>query len=146
MKREESIIRKDTPSAVSNHSENLSKLSNSKLQPFVSNHPSKMSNLSNFQSVAVRRPVQGLRRTPGGVSGPVSVGFHRSAFDEALLAEYFVPVSWIDTVPFADEAFSEAGLFGNQNTVCKPTTSKWRHTIERLKERFPKWRDELQQS
>jgi len=26
--------------------------------------------------------------------------------------------------------------FGNQNTVCKPTTPKWRTTVERLKERW----------
>lgn len=26
------------------------------------------------------------------------------------------------------------GLFGNQNTVCKPTTPKWSHIIERLKQ------------
>jgi hypothetical protein len=26
------------------------------------------------------------------------------------------------------------GLFGNQNTVCKPTTPKWTHTVERLKQ------------
>ncbi|MBE0483360.1 MAG: DUF91 domain-containing protein [Bacterioplanes sp.] len=48
------------------------------------------------------------------------------------LAEYAVPVKWIFTVP-ATNAFSETGLFGNQNTVCKPTTTKWRHTVERLK-------------
>jgi hypothetical protein len=30
-------------------------------------------------------------------------------------------------------AFSEIGLFGNQNSVCKPITPKWNHTIERLK-------------
>ncbi|MFC7694153.1 hypothetical protein ACFQY5_36115 [Paeniroseomonas aquatica] len=31
----------------------------------------------------------------------------------------------------------EIGLFGNQNTVCKPTTPKWRSTVERLKTHFP---------
>ena len=30
----------------------------------------------------------------------------------------------------------EVGLFGNQNTVCQPTTPKWRHTVERLKQVF----------
>ena len=35
------------------------------------------------------------------------------------------------------EAISEIGLFGNQNTACKPLTPKWRHTVERLKQRFP---------
>ncbi|MGC1273801.1 MAG: hypothetical protein WBC44_08855 [Planctomycetaceae bacterium] len=55
-------------------------------------------------------------------------------------AEHFVKVTWLDTVP-EDQAFDEVGLFGNQNTVCKPTTPKWRHTVERLKSVFPKWND-----
>jgi hypothetical protein len=53
-------------------------------------------------------------------------------------AEYFVRVDWLDTLP-EGETFSEAGLFGNQNTVCQPTTPKWRHTVERLKTVFPHW-------
>lgn len=48
-------------------------------------------------------------------------------------AEYLVPVRWVHTVT-KSEAFSEVGLFGNQNTVCKPTTPKWSHTINRLKQ------------
>jgi len=28
-------------------------------------------------------------------------------------------------------------MFGNYKTVYKPTTPKWRSTVERLKERFP---------
>jgi len=28
-------------------------------------------------------------------------------------------------------------MFGNQKTICKPTTPPWRFTVERLKERFP---------
>lgn len=47
-------------------------------------------------------------------------------------AEYVVPVKWLHTVP-SSQAFSETGLFGNQNTVCKPRTEKWAHTVERLK-------------
>lgn len=46
-------------------------------------------------------------------------------------AEYLVPVRWLHTVP-ESQAVSEVGLFGNQNTVCKPTTPKWRHTVNRL--------------
>lgn len=53
-------------------------------------------------------------------------------------AEHFVRVQWLDTVP-EDRAFNEVGLYGNQNTVCQPTTPKWRHTVERLKQQFPKW-------
>ncbi|MBW5800046.1 PDDEXK family nuclease [Halomonas elongata] len=48
-------------------------------------------------------------------------------------AEYLVPVRWIASFP-ASQAFSEVGLFGNQNTVCKPTTPKWEHTVARLKQ------------
>lgn len=51
------------------------------------------------------------------------------------MAEYFVPIRWIHTVP-VEQAVNEIGLFGNQNTVCKPTTPKWRTTVERLKERW----------
>jgi hypothetical protein len=52
--------------------------------------------------------------------------------------EYFVPVQWKQTVPL-DEAVREFGLFGNQNTVCKPTSPKWNTTVERLKARFPRF-------
>lgn len=51
-------------------------------------------------------------------------------------AEYLVPVRWIHTVA-RNEAFSEVGLFGNQNTVCKPTGAKWQHTVERLGKVWP---------
>ncbi|EWH00033.1 hypothetical protein [Halomonas sp. BC04] len=44
-----------------------------------------------------------------------------------------MPVRWLHTVS-REQAFSEVGLFGNQNTVCKPTTPKWSHTVERLKQ------------
>lgn len=47
-------------------------------------------------------------------------------------AEYVVPVQWTHTVP-ADKVYAETGLFGNQNSVCKPRTEKWGHTVERLK-------------
>lgn len=49
--------------------------------------------------------------------------------------EYMVPVDWIATVPL-EEAIKEKGFFGNQNTVAKPKTPKWDHTVERLKKRF----------
>lgn len=54
------------------------------------------------------------------------------ATDNDDIAEYGVPVRWLTSVPM-NQAFSETGLFGNQNTVCKPTTSKWGHTVKRLK-------------
>jgi hypothetical protein len=50
--------------------------------------------------------------------------------------EYFVPVRWLQTVPL-DKAVHEVGLFGSQHSVCKPTTPKWRYTVDRLKQKFP---------
>jgi hypothetical protein len=58
--------------------------------------------------------------------------------DDPQTAEYFVRVEWLDTVD-AKHAVNELGLFGNQNTVCQPTTPKWRYTVERLKNVFTKW-------
>lgn len=52
--------------------------------------------------------------------------------------EHFVRVKWLDAVP-EEQAFDEVGLFGNQNSVCQPTTPKWRHTVDRLKTRFTHW-------
>lgn len=63
---------------------------------------------------------------------------YRQYADDPDLAEYFVRVQWFDTRE-ARQAVNEIGLFGNQNTVCKPTTPKWRHTVERLKTRFLNW-------
>lgn len=50
-------------------------------------------------------------------------------------AEWFVPVRWL-AHRSESEAVREAGLFGNQNSVAKPTTSTWPHTVERLKAEF----------
>jgi hypothetical protein len=62
--------------------------------------------------------------------------------NDADKAEYFVKVDWLDTLP-TKKAVNEVGLFGNQNTVCQPTTPKWRHTVERLKIHFPKWNSQV---
>ena len=58
--------------------------------------------------------------------------------DNPETAEYFVRIEWLDTVALKD-AFNELGLFGNQNTVCQPTTPKWRHTTERMKTFSTQW-------
>lgn len=62
--------------------------------------------------------------------------YHRQVLDDPERCEYFVPIRWLQTVPL-EKAVQEVGLFGNQNTVCKPTTPKWRSTVERLKQFFP---------
>jgi hypothetical protein len=64
--------------------------------------------------------------------------YHSQFIDDPEHCEYFVPVQWLQTVPL-ENAVREIGLFGNQNTVCKPTTPKWRSTVERLKKEFPKF-------
>jgi hypothetical protein len=64
-----------------------------------------------------------------------SASYHREFIDDLERMEYFVPVKWLHSVPL-DAAVNEIGMFGNQNTVCKPTTPKWRTTVERLKEQW----------
>ena len=80
--------------------------------------------------------------TPSGERPDLEVLKHADHYrpnsDDPEKAEYFVRVKWLDTVP-ESKAIDEVGLFGNQNTVCQPTTPKWRHTVERLKTHFPKW-------
>lgn len=58
--------------------------------------------------------------------------------DDPAKSEYFVSVKWLETRS-EQEAVNEVGFFGNQNTVCKPTTPKWRHTIKKLKHYFGNW-------
>jgi hypothetical protein len=62
--------------------------------------------------------------------------FHSQFVDDPAKSEWFVPVKWLETRSLADAVY-EIGLFGNQNTVCRPTTPRWRHTVETLKQRFP---------
>lgn len=64
--------------------------------------------------------------------------YHREFVGDPERCEYFVPIKWIQTVPL-EQAIQEVGMFGNQNTVCKPRTPIWRSTVERLKQRFPKF-------
>lgn len=59
--------------------------------------------------------------------------------EQGEATEFFVAVRWLDSVSVESEAFNEAGLFGNQNIVAQPQDPKWVRTVERLKERFPKW-------
>ncbi|ASK02912.1 MULTISPECIES: hypothetical protein [Enterobacteriaceae] len=63
---------------------------------------------------------------------------YRENADDPDKSEYFVPVKWLETRAESD-AVNEVGFFGNQNTVCKPTTPKWRHTVDKLKRIFLRW-------
>lgn len=64
--------------------------------------------------------------------------YHKEHLDDPEHCEYFVPVQWLDVRPLND-AVQETGLFGLQHSICRPTTSKWITTIERLKEKFPQY-------
>lgn len=82
---------------------------------------------------------------PSGTGGFIAASevlqladYHGEFVDDPDRCEYFVSVEWTDTVPL-DRAVHEVGMFGNQNTVCAPTTPKWRHTVERLKALFLRW-------
>jgi hypothetical protein len=81
-----------------------------------------------------------LISTPQGERPALEVltegNYHRELADDPERMEYFIPVRWLHAVSL-EQAVNEIGLFGNQNTVCKPTTPKWRSTVERLKERWP---------
>jgi hypothetical protein len=48
---------------------------------------------------------------------------------------WLVPVRWAATVPL-EKAYREVGFFGNQNTVAKPKSEKWEHTVAVLKKKF----------
>jgi hypothetical protein len=81
-------------------------------------------------------------KTPEGEKPALEVltqgNYHQEFADDPKRSEYFVPMQWLDTVPI-EKGVNEVGLFGNQNTVCRPKTPKWQYTVTRLKERFPKF-------
>lgn len=64
--------------------------------------------------------------------------YHREYSNDEEKCEYFVSMQWLDTKTVS-EAVKEVGLFGNQNTICKPTATKWKSTVDRLKIQFTDW-------
>lgn len=48
---------------------------------------------------------------------------------------WFVPLKWTHTVS-GRGAVWEVGFFGNQNSVAKPKSEKWEHTVGKLKSRW----------
>ena len=71
--------------------------------------------------------------------------YHREFLDDPERSEYFVPVEWLQTVHLA-QAVQETGMFGNQNTVCRPTTPGWSDTVEKLKQAFPSFDNHVDRS
>lgn len=82
--------------------------------------------------------------TPEGQQSALSVlkkaSYHREQVDDDELCEYFVPVEWLQTVSL-EQAVKAPGLFGNQNSVCRPRTAKWQSTIEHLRGIFSRWNE-----
>ena len=65
----------------------------------------------------------------------LKANYHRENVNEPEKLDYFVPVEWLTTVDISN-GVREVGMFGNQNTICKPKTPKWSKTVERLKKYF----------
>jgi hypothetical protein len=88
-----------------------------------------------------RRPIDDFKVTDErGIAVPIGglglkISGSTTAATDPERAEYLVRIGWDKTVPEA-EAKREVGLFGNQNSVARPKTPKWNHTIERLKVLF----------
>ncbi|MFO7942656.1 MAG: endonuclease NucS [Bacillota bacterium] len=70
--------------------------------------------------------VDGEKRTIYEISE--NAGYHEQYMDDEENAEYVVRVDWVKAVE-KDEAIREVGFFGNQNTVCRPTTPNWRISL-----------------
>jgi hypothetical protein len=61
-------------------------------------------------------------------------------FDDPDLAEWFLPVTWLDTVK-EEHLFWDTGFYAVETiAVLNSGTQMWRDTLARLRERFPKWR------
>lgn len=80
-----------------------------------------------FEVLVDGKPRLFIDQPEGGIYGT-------DASDEDK-ASYFVPVKWLATKPL-NQAISQVGFFGNQNSVCKPRTSKWPFTVETLAKVF----------
>lgn len=90
---------------------------------------------------ATRVPVEDFMAADGSggqvpiTALPLKIAASVKSTDDPEKAEYLVRVKWLKTVPIA-QAVKERGFFGNQNTVARPRTPKWAHTVDRLKVRF----------
>lgn len=84
--------------------------------------------------------------TPEGRQPALSIlnraSYHREYVDDDEMCGHFVPVEWLQTVPL-EQAVKTPGLFGNQNSVCRPRTVKWQSTIEYLRGIFSGWEKRL---
>ncbi len=86
---------------------------------------------SEFQVVGESGAEEFLKDQP--LQGRYQIGLDPSVDDDSPdTMEYCVGIRWLHTVPLA-QAHKRAGLFGNQNSVCRPRTPKWAQTVSELK-------------
>lgn len=73
-------------------------------------------------------------RVPIVEESAVAAGLRRAATNPET-ADYLVGVHWLK-IEDPETPVHEKGLFGNQNSVARPTAPKWRFTVERLQAKF----------
>ena len=66
---------------------------------------------------------------------PAAAALRSATTNDPGHADYLVRVRWLKTLD-PKQAVHEKGFFGNQNSVARPRSPKWDHTVERLKTRF----------
>lgn len=66
---------------------------------------------------------------------PLKASYHKQYAENEEKSEYFVKVRWLKSFPIK-QAVSELGFFGNQNSVCKPRSSRWLFTVDTLKKKW----------
>lgn len=86
------------------------------------------------------RPMQDFTILDHGVERPsvevLSGGnYHKEFLNDPERCEWFVPVEWIETRSLNQGMIGE-GLFGNQNTICRPRDPKWPATVAVLRQAF----------
>jgi hypothetical protein len=87
----------------------------------------------------VARPVEEFSVEIDGVETHIeeapTTANYSLASDNPDTRAWFVPIKWTHAVD-ESAAVKELGFFGNQNTVAKPRSEKWEHTVAVLKQRF----------
>jgi hypothetical protein len=80
-------------------------------------------------------PDAGGNRVPISKLSSLKIAGLTPSTEDPDKAEYMVRVHWDKAVPL-NQAYKERGFFGVQHTVARPRDERWRHTVERLKQRF----------
>lgn len=90
--------------------------------------------LSSFQPIEEIVIRQGEKETRL-LDMPLLGKYDHSPSNDDDTREFAVLVEWIKTVSL-DDAETQVGFFGNQNSVCRPRVAKWNYTVSTLKNRW----------